>query len=207
MAHEDDALRAVRAATEMRAALPELGVRARIGVNTGPVVTGTAERIATGDAVNVAARLEQAAQAGEIVIGAATLELIRAAVDVENMEPLQLKGKAEPVPAWRLLEQSRRAAPVTGTGPPACRGRRRRGRAERNHQLLSGRACPDLDARGGSPQTMSRSPRTPRNRAGRQGEPARQSRPSPHAPRELPAGSNSHLNGEGDSRRVRTDVV
>ena len=68
-AHEDDALRAVRAAVEMRDALPKLGVEARIGVNTGEVVTGTAERLATGDAVNVAARLEQAAQPGEILLG------------------------------------------------------------------------------------------------------------------------------------------
>src|ERR671925_1214856 len=63
--HEDDALRACRAAVEMRDALPELGVQARIGVNTGEVVTGTEERLATGGAVNVAARLEQAAQPGE----------------------------------------------------------------------------------------------------------------------------------------------
>ena len=60
-AHEDDALRACRAAVEMRDALPELGVAARIGVNTGEVVTGAAERLVTGDAVNVAAQLEQAA--------------------------------------------------------------------------------------------------------------------------------------------------
>src|SRR5881409_3650300 len=52
--HEDDALRALRAAVEMRAALPELGVEGRIGVNTGEVVAGTEERLATGDAVNVA---------------------------------------------------------------------------------------------------------------------------------------------------------
>jgi len=62
--HEDDALRACRAAVEMRDALPELGVEGRIGVNTGEVLTGTEERFATGDAVNVAARLEQAAEAG-----------------------------------------------------------------------------------------------------------------------------------------------
>ena len=71
--HEDDALRAVRAASEMRDALPELGVQARIGVSTGEVVTGTEERLATGDAVNVAARLEQAAQPGEILLGSETL--------------------------------------------------------------------------------------------------------------------------------------
>src|SRR6266576_3618432 len=71
--HEDDALRAVRAAVEMRAALPELGVEGRIGVMTGEVVTGTEEPLATGDAVNVAARLEQAAQPGEVLLGEPTL--------------------------------------------------------------------------------------------------------------------------------------
>ena len=71
--HEDDALRALRAAVEMREAFPELGVQGRIGVTTGEVVTGTEERLATGDAVNVAARLEQAAQPGEILIGDETL--------------------------------------------------------------------------------------------------------------------------------------
>ena len=69
--HEDDALRALRAAVEMREAFPELGIQGRIGVTTGEVVTGTAERLATGDAVNLAARLEQAAQPGEILIGEA----------------------------------------------------------------------------------------------------------------------------------------
>ena len=101
--HEDDALRAVRAAGEMRDALPELGVQARIGVNTGEVVTGTEERLATGDAVNVAARLEQAAEAGEILIGEETLALVGEAVEVEALGLLELKGKGEPVPAYRLV--------------------------------------------------------------------------------------------------------
>ncbi|MHB8642235.1 MAG: adenylate/guanylate cyclase domain-containing protein [Gaiellaceae bacterium] len=101
--HEDDALRAVRAAVEMRDALPELGVQARIGVNTGEVVTGTTERLATGDAVNVAARLEQAAAPGEVLVGDETLKLVRAAVAVESVEPLELKGKRGHVNAWRLL--------------------------------------------------------------------------------------------------------
>ena len=100
--HEDDALRACRAAVEMREALPELGLQARIGLNTGEVVTGTEERLATGDAVNVAARLEQAAQPAEILIGDGTLALVRDAVETEPVEPLQLKGKARPVAAFRL---------------------------------------------------------------------------------------------------------
>jgi len=101
--HEDDALRALRAAAEMRDALPELGLQGRIGVMTGEVVTGTEERLATGDAVNVAARLEQAAEPGEVLLGAPTLALAGDAVEVEPVEPLELKGKAEPVPAYRLL--------------------------------------------------------------------------------------------------------
>jgi class 3 adenylate cyclase/tetratricopeptide (TPR) repeat protein len=101
--HEDDALRAVRAALEMRDALPDLGLQGRIGVMTGEVVTGTVERLVTGDAVNVAARLEQAARPGEVLIGQPTLTLVRDAAEVEPLAPLNLKGKAEPVPAYRLL--------------------------------------------------------------------------------------------------------
>src|SRR5881392_370813 len=94
--HEDDALRAVRAAVEMRDALPELGVQARIGLNTGEVVVGTGERLATGDAVNLAARLEQAAARGEVLLGPETAQLVRDAVETEELE-LELKGKSEPL--------------------------------------------------------------------------------------------------------------
>ena len=102
-AHEDDALRACRAAVEMRAAFPDLGITGRIGVNTGEVVTGTEERLATGDAVNVAARLEQAAQPGEVLVGAGTLGLVRGRVDLGDERRLELKGKAEPVRAYPLF--------------------------------------------------------------------------------------------------------
>ncbi len=102
-AHEDDALRACRAAVEMRNALPELGIDGRIGVNTGEVVTGTSERLATGDAVNVAARFEQAAAPGDILIGEPTHVLVKEAVAAEPIEPLALKGKSQPVPAYRLV--------------------------------------------------------------------------------------------------------
>jgi class 3 adenylate cyclase len=102
LVHEDDALRACRAAIEMREALPALGVEGRIGLMTGEVVTGTEERIATGDVVNVAARLEQAAGPGEVLIGEPTFELVRAAVQVDSLEPLRVKGKAQPVEAYQL---------------------------------------------------------------------------------------------------------
>jgi len=115
-AHEDDALRAVRAAGEMQAALASLneeldrrwGVRLanRTGVNTGEVVAADspdAQTLVTGDAVNVAARLEQAAPPLEVLIGPSTHRLVRHAVDVEAVEPLELKGKLERVHAYRLL--------------------------------------------------------------------------------------------------------
>jgi class 3 adenylate cyclase/tetratricopeptide (TPR) repeat protein len=121
--HEDDALRAVRAAWEMRAALAALNddlerergvtIAVRTGVNTGEVVAGDAsseQTLVTGDAVNTAARLEQAAAPGEILLGDVTYHLVRDAVEVEPVEPLDLKGKAEPVPAHRLVEVTPAAA-------------------------------------------------------------------------------------------------
>jgi class 3 adenylate cyclase len=74
MLHEDDALRALRAAVEMREALPELGLEGRIGVMSGEVVTGAEDWLA-GDALNVAARLEQAARPGDVLLGEPTLAL------------------------------------------------------------------------------------------------------------------------------------
>src|SRR5438046_9508756 len=100
--HEDDALRACRAAVEMRNAFADLGISGRIGLATGEVVTGTSERLATGDAVNVAARLEQAAAPGEVLIGAEARAFARAAVVAEAVEPLAPEGKAKPVAACRL---------------------------------------------------------------------------------------------------------
>ncbi|HEY6398970.1 MAG TPA: adenylate/guanylate cyclase domain-containing protein, partial [Solirubrobacteraceae bacterium] len=107
--HEDDALRAVRAAVEIRdrarAVGEEVGIalRLRTGLNTGLVVTDEGRTLALGDAVNVAARLEQAAQPGDILLGAETLRLVRDAVEVEPLMPLTVRGKSEPVPAFRLL--------------------------------------------------------------------------------------------------------
>ena len=93
-AHEDDALRAVRAAAEMREAIAEHGLEARIGINTGEVVVGgEGETLVTGDAVNVAARLEQSAPNGEVLIGAETRLLVRDAVVVEPLRRVEAEGK------------------------------------------------------------------------------------------------------------------
>jgi class 3 adenylate cyclase/tetratricopeptide (TPR) repeat protein len=154
--HEDDALRAVKAAAEMQSGLAALNeqlerergvsIAARTGVNTGAVVAGdpaTGQSFATGDAVNVAARLEQAAQAGEILIGAETYHLVRDAVRVEAVEPLHLKGKSEAVAAFRLLEVlpetsghvRRLAAPMVG------RDRERRRLQDAFAQAVDDRSC------------------------------------------------------------------
>ena len=101
-ANEDDALRACRAALEMQARLsllvPELerrfgaAVAVRIGINSGEVV-GSRETFVTGDAVNVAARLEQAARPGEVLLGETTRRLVRSAVVAEPVEPVGGEGK------------------------------------------------------------------------------------------------------------------
>jgi class 3 adenylate cyclase/tetratricopeptide (TPR) repeat protein len=111
VSREDDALRAVRAAWEMRAAVGELGLQARIGVNTGEVVAGEGDTLVTGDAVNVAARLEQAAEAGEVLIGAETHRHVRDAATVEQVQ-VTAKGKPEPIPALRILELDLEASGV-----------------------------------------------------------------------------------------------
>jgi class 3 adenylate cyclase/tetratricopeptide (TPR) repeat protein len=114
--HEDDPIRAIRAAAEMQTALADLNeqlqaeravtLAIRTGLMTGEVVAGdpsAGQRLVTGDTVNTAARLEQAAQPGEILVGETTYRLVRDAVKVEAAEPLTLKGKAESVPAYRLV--------------------------------------------------------------------------------------------------------
>src|SRR5262245_7047372 len=122
-AHEDDALRACRAALEMQARMAALNVELearfgtrvalRIGVNSGEVVArdpSSRETFVTGDAVNVAARLEQAAGPGVVLRGGGRFRVVREAVTVEAVEPVAAKGKSEPVAAYRLLD-------VAGLGP------------------------------------------------------------------------------------------
>jgi class 3 adenylate cyclase/tetratricopeptide (TPR) repeat protein len=132
--HEDDALRAARAAAELRTRLVELNtelheqlgteLQVRMGVNTGEVVTNEGGTLATGDAVNVAARLEQAARPGEILIGDTTRQLAEGALELEPAPPVDAKGKSEPLVAFRLVAASADApayerrfdAPFVGRG-------------------------------------------------------------------------------------------
>jgi class 3 adenylate cyclase/tetratricopeptide (TPR) repeat protein len=136
--NEDDALRAVRAAAGLRGGLSQLngelerdwGVRleVRTGVNTGEVVTGDpaiGDALVLGDAVNVAARLEQVAAPGEVLLGQSTYRLVRDAVEAERVTPLVLKGKGVPVVAYRLGQVDpgapgharRQDAPIVGREP------------------------------------------------------------------------------------------
>ncbi|MFL6265674.1 MAG: AAA family ATPase [Actinomycetes bacterium] len=136
--NEDDALRAVRAAAGLRGGLGPLNaelerdwgvtLKTRTGVNTGEVVTGDpaiGDALVLGDAVNVAARLEQVAAPGEVLLGESTYRLVRDAVEAERVTPLHLKGKGAPVVAYRLGQVDpgapgharRQDAPIVGREP------------------------------------------------------------------------------------------
>jgi class 3 adenylate cyclase/tetratricopeptide (TPR) repeat protein len=136
--HEDDALRAVRAAAELHEALGELhsqhgvALELRVGVNTGEVLTAdpsSGESFATGGAVVLATRLQQAAQPGETLVGETTYKLVRDAVTAEAVEPLDLGGSFGRVPAFRFLGfedeaaglRLRRTAPLVGRGDELAR--------------------------------------------------------------------------------------
>jgi class 3 adenylate cyclase/tetratricopeptide (TPR) repeat protein len=137
--HEDDAVRAVRAAAELRQGIEGLNrelqrdwgvtLQMRTGIDTGEVVAGdpgVGDALVLGDAVNLAARLEQAAAPGEVLLGEPTWRLVRDAVTVEPVAPLALKGKQQPVAAFRLLSVTpgvpghtrRLDAPMVGRGRP-----------------------------------------------------------------------------------------
>ena len=117
VSHEDDALRAARAALDIRAAIAVLdeklvrehglGIKVRIGLETGEVVatpTDARLRLVTGEAVGIAARLEQGAETGEIVVGELAGRLIDHAAELEPLGELGIKGRQEPVRAYRLVE-------------------------------------------------------------------------------------------------------
>src|SRR3954468_17256168 len=115
VAHEDDAERAVRAGLGMQHAMEEINeqlreshgvtLALRVGVNTGEVVAGAVGEAYTvvGDTVNVAARLQSAAERGSVTVGERTMRASANAISYRELEPLTLKGKAEPVRAWAAM--------------------------------------------------------------------------------------------------------
>jgi class 3 adenylate cyclase/tetratricopeptide (TPR) repeat protein len=143
---DDDAERAVRAGLALVAAIGRIGstlgleegaLRLRVGVNTGEAVYGeaTADRgPVTGDTVNVAARLQAAAEPGTVVVGEITALAVADAIETDRLADLELKGKGEAVPAWRVIgayaERSRERA-LGGLRAAMV------GRAAELHQLLA----------------------------------------------------------------------
>jgi class 3 adenylate cyclase/tetratricopeptide (TPR) repeat protein len=126
IAHEDDAERGVRAGLGMQEAMTEVNealppgehLDLRVGVNTGEVLAGAVgeDYTVVGDTVNVAARLQSAARPGSVTVGERTMRATRDAVRYVALDPLELKGKAEPVPAWEAVGLTQ-AQPVGRTSP------------------------------------------------------------------------------------------
>lgn len=113
--HEDDAQRAIRAALAMREAVAELELEARVGIEAGELVVESLEStFATGEAVNLAARLQQAARPGEILVGPTAHRLAAASLVAEEAGLLELKGMDVPLRAWRVIDVT--VEPVRSTG-------------------------------------------------------------------------------------------
>ena len=127
--HDDDAERAVRAALAMCRAMDDLNrelrvqLAARVGVNTGEAVAGGSDDrqfLVTGDAVNIAARLQQGADPGEVIVGPLTESLTRSAIEYAAHAPVSAKGKPEPITAHRAV-RARSVVPEQARGLPAMR--------------------------------------------------------------------------------------
>jgi class 3 adenylate cyclase/tetratricopeptide (TPR) repeat protein len=152
VSHEDDAERAVRAALAIRDWAEEEGVELRVGINTGEALVTLGARpaegqtMAAGDVVNTAARLQAAAPLGGVLIGEQTFRAAEKAIEFALAEPVQAKGKAQPVAAWRVLAARARAR-VERVHGAALVGRRRelellagaldRARQERSPELVT----------------------------------------------------------------------
>ena len=118
-AHEDDAQRATRAALAIRDAVERLELEARIGIEAGEVVVEntSASTFATGEAVNLAARLQEAARPGEVLVGPTAYRLAAGSLVVEDAGPLELKGIDGPLRAWRVMDMLE--GPARPVGPRA----------------------------------------------------------------------------------------
>ena len=200
--HEDDALRAVRAAVDLAPALQplnadlasrgEAAIELRVGIQTGEVVADEAtggDSLATGDTLNTAARLEQVAKPGEIVIGRTTYLLVRDAVSADAIDDLVLRGKRSAVAAYRVAGLAGRASQVPRAEIPIV------GRADElgilHRALEAATRLADTAARDDPRSGRGRQEpaRSPVRRGGGQGR--------PRAPRTLPAvRRRDHLLGD-----------
>jgi class 3 adenylate cyclase/tetratricopeptide (TPR) repeat protein len=119
LAHEDDAERGIRAALAIRAKVQELGLVVRIGIESGEVVADDSDStFATGEAVNLAARLQQAAEPDEILVGPGANRLTRGLFDCEPVDGLELRGFPEPIDACRIVGTCAPGRPVSGLAAP-----------------------------------------------------------------------------------------
>jgi class 3 adenylate cyclase len=154
VAHEDDGLRAVRAAVEMHERLETLSqaspipLEARIGITTGEVLVPGDDSLILGDVMNTASRLQSAAGPGEVLIGEPTWRLVRGGVAADAVEPVHAKGKAEPVSAWR----------VASVHPPAARNATPFVGRDRHMRMFEGALEDAVDAGAGVLVTVLASP-------------------------------------------------
>src|SRR5436190_6396117 len=117
-AHEDDAVRAVRAGLAILESVKDLGLEARVGIESGEVVSDEADlTFATGGAINVAVRLQQHASPGEVLVGPGAHRLTLGAIETEDLGPIELKGIDRPVWARRVVCTTEEARPVSVAAP------------------------------------------------------------------------------------------
>src|SRR2546421_2401122 len=137
-AHEDDAERAVRSALRILERIDELndrdrtfGLPARIGINTGEAIVAlgvspeAGEDWVAGDVVNTASRLQGVATPGSIVVGERTYRLTSAEIEYEPLTPVEVKGKADPVPIWRVVSARSRTGAERSASSASYVGRER----------------------------------------------------------------------------------
>jgi predicted ATPase/class 3 adenylate cyclase len=161
VAHEDDPERAVRAALAIRQYAGEEGIELRIGITTGEALVRLSakpeqgETVATGDVVNTAARLQAAAPVNGVLADETTYRATRQAIDYREVESVEAKGKADPIPVWEAQEaRARFGVDVTHHAHTELVGRERelsvlrdafdRARHERIPQLITLVAVPGM---------------------------------------------------------------
>src|SRR5579864_5468351 len=155
LAHEDDAERAVRAGFATLGKVRELDMEARIGIESGEVVADDQREstFATGEPVNLAARLQQAAQPGEILIGPGTARLVQERIELEPLAPVELRGFDAPVLVHRAVCAAELGRPLrssAATPSSSCSRTRSSGPCATSAQPSSPSTATRVSGRAGS---------------------------------------------------------